>query len=149
MLAEMRIGLTAQDRRGVWAMGMCGSNFHCRHAWNGVQRPNDCKDGLDDIFGIQAVIAEIGSQNLKQMCMDAATVDSGQSVVRSLHVGGAFVALADGSVRFINEFVNSGPVIYEGFIGEDGPDSTLPTNLGVWQRLNIGSDGIEFELPGG
>ena len=32
MLAEMRVGLIRADRRGVWAMGMCGSNFHCRQA---------------------------------------------------------------------------------------------------------------------
>ena len=31
-LAELRVGLSEKDRRGVWAMGMCGSNIHCRHA---------------------------------------------------------------------------------------------------------------------
>jgi prepilin-type N-terminal cleavage/methylation domain-containing protein len=149
MLAEMRVGLSPKDRRGVWALGMCGSNFHCRHAWNGVQKPNDCKDGLDDTFGIQSVIDELGRPALQGECMDAATVDSGQSVVRSVHPDGAFIALADGSVRFISDFINSGPIIYEGFIGEKGADSTQPQNIGVWQRLNISADGIEFELSGG
>ena len=117
MLGEMRVGLSSQDRRGVWAMGMCGSNFHCRTAWNGATQPNDCKQGVDDIYDIQKVKDELGAATLQGECMDAATVDSGQSVIRSVHPGGAFVALADGSVRFITDFVDSGPIVYEGFVG--------------------------------
>jgi prepilin-type N-terminal cleavage/methylation domain-containing protein len=147
MLGEMRIGLSSQDRRGVWAMGMCGSNVLCRQAWNGATQPNDCKPGVDDTYDIQKVKDEVGDETLKQECMDAATVDSGQAVVRSLHIGGAFVALADGSVRFVSDFVNSGPIIYEGFVGQNGADSVKPENFGVWQRLNVSADGIQFEMP--
>ncbi|MBX3427226.1 MAG: DUF1559 domain-containing protein [Pirellulales bacterium] len=145
MLGEMRVGLHRFDRRGVWAMGMCGSNFHCRHAWNGATQPNDCKTGVDDTYGIQAVKDELGAATLINECMDAASVDSGQSVIRSVHVGGAFVALADASVRFITDFVDSGPIVYEAFVGRTAPPS--PSSLGVWQRLNISADGMTFEVP--
>ena len=90
----------------MWAMGMCGSNVHCRQAWNGATQPNDCKDGVDDIYDIRKVIDEVGEGTLRQECMHGATVDSGQSVVRSVHPGGAFVALADGSVRFVGDVVD-------------------------------------------
>jgi hypothetical protein len=145
MLAEMRVGLSAQDRRGVWAMGMCGSNIHCRQAWNGATQPNDCKSGVDDTYDIQKVKDELGPATLTNECMDAATVDSGQSVVRSMHTGGAFVALADGSVRFISDFVDSGPVIYEGFVGQNSPPTE--DTFRVWQRINVSSDSMIAELP--
>ena len=145
MLGEMRVGMSAQDRRGVWAMGMCGSNIHCRTAWNGATQPNDCKSGVDDIYDIQKVKDELGDATLAGECMDAATVDSGQSVVRSVHPGGAFVALADGSVRFITDFVDSGPIVYEGFVGQNGPPTE--ETFRVWQRLNVSADGMTLALP--
>jgi prepilin-type N-terminal cleavage/methylation domain-containing protein len=145
MLGEMRVGLSSQDRRGVWAMGMCGSNFHCRTAWNGATQPNDCKTGVDDVYDIQKVIDELGDATLKGECMDGATVDSGQSVIRSVHPGGAFVALADGSVRFITDFVDSGPVVYEGYVGQNG--APTEETFRVWQRLNVSADGMTLELP--
>jgi prepilin-type N-terminal cleavage/methylation domain-containing protein len=145
MLAELRVGLTSQDRRGVWAMGMCGSNFHCRHAWNGATQPNDCKAEIDDTFGIKPVRDELGVENLRALCMDGGEYDSGQSVVRSVHPGGAFVALADGSVRFISDFVDTGPVVEEAFVGaqKDVTENTFR----VWQRLNVSADGMAFEMP--
>lgn len=145
MLAEMRTGVSALDRRGVWAMGMCGSNIHCRHAWNGAQTPNDCKSGVDDIYDISKVFQELGEDALKADCMHAATVDSGQSVVRSLHAGGAFVALADGSVRFMSDFVDSADVVYEGFVGQNRPPTEA--TFRIWQRLNVSADSMVTELP--
>lgn len=146
MLAEMRVGLSSLDRRGVWAMGMCGSNIHCRQAWNGATQPNDCKSGVDDTYDIQKVKDELGAGTLASECMDAATVDSGQSVVRSTHTGGAFAALADGSVRFITDFVDSGPIIYEGFVGQNSPPTE--DTFRVWQRLNVSADSMTATFPG-
>ena len=107
LIGEMRVGLTENDRRGVWAMGLCGSNYHCRHASNGVNSPNSCGTGEDDVDGAQAIIDAIGRPAMMAECMDAATVDSGQSVMRSKHPGGIHVALADGSVQFIGRFYRS------------------------------------------
>jgi prepilin-type N-terminal cleavage/methylation domain-containing protein len=147
MLGELRTGFSQFDRRGVWAMGMCGSNFLCRQAWNGPSRPNTCSDGFDDVADIRKAIDDVGEAALEQQCMQAAEVNSGQSSVRSLHPGGAFVALADASVRFVSDFVDTGELIYEGFVGETGPPNPDVT-FRVWQRLNVGGDGMTFELPG-
>ena len=49
-----------------------------------------------------------------------------QQTARSLHTDGVSVALCDGSVRFISDFVQLG---------------TGPSNLGVWDKLNLSHDG--------
>jgi prepilin-type N-terminal cleavage/methylation domain-containing protein len=146
MLAEMRIGLGPRDRRGVWAMGMCGSNFHCRHAANGVSGPNDCK-GTDDIYGQPDILADVGAETLWSECMYTDTNASGQSVVRSLHVGGAFVAMADGSVRFASDFIEGGRIAGGAYIGSS-PADVADENFGVWQRLNVAADAKIVESAG-
>jgi prepilin-type processing-associated H-X9-DG protein len=78
--------------------------------------------------------------------MDADAVDSGQVVVRSLHVGGVYAAMADGSVRFISDFVETGAAVTGGYV--DGSVTGFQQNFSVWQRLNVSADGMVFELPG-
>ncbi len=142
MLAEMRVGLSPSDRRGVWAMGMCGSNFHCRHASNLVNAPSDCSQGADDVFGSQDIIAEVGDGQLLAECMHPGNANmSGQSVVRSLHPGGVQVAMVDGSVRFISDLIEAGLQGASAFIGQNA-DDVKPENFRVWQRLNVSSDGM-------
>jgi len=146
MLAEMRIGVSQNDRRGVWAMGMCGSNFHCRQA---AFVPNLCTPKIDDIKGADQLIAEMGQEQLKADCMmpqDGLDL-SGQSLVRSKHPGGANCALADASVRFISDFIDSGtlPSSEDGFIDDRPSDQTTSTMLGTWQRLNIPRDGYVID----
>lgn len=146
MLIEMRAGLSSTDRRGVWAMGMCGSNFHCRHAFNPAHGINDCQDGTDDIYGAGKI--GVDRSTLLAECMTAFDWGaSAQSTVRSLHVGGAFAAFADGSVHFLSDFIDVGGVQTGAFIGDGpaGPDGA-PRDInqlyfGVWQRLNAASDG--------
>jgi len=151
MLAEMRVGLSEIDPRGVWALGMCGSNYHCRHIWNGVNTINSCGGGDDDVYNASAIIADYGADNLRAECMlpDSSYSFSAQSVVRSVHVGGAFVALADASVRFISDFIEAGNMpsaagpSYK--IWSDAPgEPTNPQNFRVWQRLNVAGDGHQI-----
>jgi prepilin-type N-terminal cleavage/methylation domain-containing protein/prepilin-type processing-associated H-X9-DG protein len=149
MLAELRVGLGAADRRGVWAMGMCGSNFHCRQA---AFVPNLCT-GDDDVFEAGKLVAEVGQAQLEMECMlpcypDAACALSGQSLVKSRHPGGANCAMADASVRFIGDFVQSGRLLEseDGLIDAppsdtSGDNQITPDVLGTWQRLNISQDG--------
>ncbi|MEX2091117.1 MAG: DUF1559 domain-containing protein [Pirellulales bacterium] len=145
MLGEMRVGVSSKDRRGVWAMGMCGSNYHCRHVGYGI---NSCAGYEDDIYrSTDFVDVEVPRESLLQDCMmpDTATTLSGQSVVRSRHPGGAHCALADGSVRFMSDFIDGGGIITDGVInkkqGEQDFDQTDPNVFRVWQRLNVSRDG--------
>jgi hypothetical protein len=146
-LAEMRVGLSEIDPRGTWALGMCGSNFHCRHIWNGVNGPNSCNGFEDDVYNAAAIMAEYGLENYQTECMTADWTFSAQSTVRSTHPGGAYCALADGSVRFITDYIEAGNMpgaagpsykIYPGATG----DPTNPNVFRTWQRLNIAGDGM-------
>lgn len=147
-LAELRVGLSSTDRRGVWAMGMCGSNLHCRHA---AFVPNLCSPGIDDVYEFQKIINDIGEPQLNAECMmpckGGGCDASGQSLVRSRHPGGANCAMADASVRFISDFVESGTLYQteDGLIDDKPSDQTTSTALGTWQRLNISRDGYSIE----
>jgi prepilin-type N-terminal cleavage/methylation domain-containing protein/prepilin-type processing-associated H-X9-DG protein len=148
MLAELRVGLSENDRRGVWAMGMCGSNLHCRHA--GFV-PNLCSPGIDDVYEFQKIINDVGEGTLMGECMmpckGGGCDASGQSLVRSRHPGGANCAMVDASVRFISDFIESGTLYAseDGFIDDQPTDQTAATVLGTWQRLNIPRDGYPIE----
>ncbi len=141
MFAEMRVGIGEKDRRGVWAMSMCGSNFHCRHAWNGNGGVNSCGPGTDDMFNADDLIDEVGEERLLQECMMPFDGSSAQSTVRSLHPGGAMVAMADASVRFISDFIETNGGGYH-YIGFQSPNFSPETELKAWQRLNLSRDGL-------
>lgn len=141
MLAEMRVGLAPTDRRGVWAMGMCGSNFHCRHAGRSV---NSCGGKDDDVYGSADIQADVGEGRLRTECMmiDFAVDSSGQSVVRSRHPGGAQVAMADASVRLISDYVEQSGHDIGGLIGGPGNEADLDQDVfRTWRRLNVSRDG--------
>jgi prepilin-type processing-associated H-X9-DG protein len=145
MFGELRVGLSPRDRRGVWAMGMCGSNMHCRHAAFG---PNDCGGFNDDVYRYNEIVEDVPRDTLLSECMapDPNVAASGQTVVRSVHAGGANCALADGSVRFISDFVDAGSALRQlsAFIGQkDG--QTSDDALRTWQRLLISRDGLPIE----
>ena len=152
MIAEMRAGVTQRDRRGVWAMGMCGSSFHCRHV-QFAAAINPCGGGEDDVMGGKEIVADVGEGTLQADCMlpyqgggsgpFGSAEASGQSSVKSRHVGGAMVAMADASVRFISDFVDNGGMQGSaGFcIAAGDPLDITDGRFGVWQRLNASGDG--------
>lgn len=137
MIAELRAGVNSADRRGVWAMGMCGSNFHCRHV---NYAPNDCTPSNDDIQGGDDIIAMSSIEALSRECMgvDPGPDQSGQSVVRSLHPGGVNVGMADGSVQFITDFVQTGA----GYRADAYVENDVVNEIDflLWQRLNTSRD---------
>lgn len=142
LVAEMRAGLDKIDSRGVWALGLCGSNYHCRHANNFAPSVNGCPGG-DDVFLGAAIINAVGEARLTQECMavfDNPGAVSAQSSVRSSHPGGAVCGMADGSVRYITDFVESGII---GHVNEYS--SYYPDEFGVWQSLNHSFDGLVID----
>jgi prepilin-type N-terminal cleavage/methylation domain-containing protein len=149
MLAEMRVGIDERDRRGVWAMGMCASNLHCRHAGHAI---NDCAGSRDDILGGTQFASELTALNAQCMGVDTNVNASGQSTVKSQHPGGALVAMVDGSVLFLGDFIDFG-AITPGEIGEcigcppPNKDMIDPEYFRVWQRLNISRDDYALENP--
>ncbi len=151
LVAELRVGLSERDRRGVWAMGMCGSNIHCRCASKAI---NSCYSGDDDVYDFQNIIDDVGTGRLRGECMmpDTAVNFSGQSVVRSRHPGGANAAMADGSVHFLSDFLDQGNINDDGLIDAANPsgnptpsDDIYEGNFRVWQRLLISRDGYPVE----
>jgi prepilin-type N-terminal cleavage/methylation domain-containing protein len=161
MIAEMKVGITPRDRRGVWAMGMCGSSFHCRHIQLSAAI-NSCNGGDDDIFGAADIVADVGEATLRADCMLPETggsgsgsfavgIGSGQSSVKSRHPGGAMVALADASVRFMSDFTDNGSLSSGSFgfcigNGSDGAADVTDARFGVWQRLNASGDGKSVSM---
>lgn len=139
MLGELRVGLSPRDRRGTWAMGLCGSSIHCEHGANWVRSPNSCGFGDEDIRGGQDVIADVGEAAMQAECMGVSSWDySAQSVVRSTHPGFVHVAMADGSARSISDFIDTGAQTSGLKYSEE--------LYGAWQRLNCSADEFIVEL---
>jgi prepilin-type N-terminal cleavage/methylation domain-containing protein/prepilin-type processing-associated H-X9-DG protein len=140
MFGEIRIGLSANDRRGTWAMPMVGSNILAEQASNFGGGPNDCSPGTDDLTDMDKVIADVGEQNLIAECMLPGWFHSVSSVIRSRHPGGVQVAMCDASVRFITDNVHS-TVVGPGYSGQ----CPYADQWGVWQRLNSANDGYPVD----
>ncbi len=116
LINEVRIGLTGNDRRGTWAMGVGGSSITCGLAVGDSQVPNDNLECSDDIEDCQAVRIDLGIST-SQNCNDPSGMgkllmgcskDNGsqgwpnwQAQARSGHADGVNVCFGDGSVHFI------------------------------------------------
>ncbi|HZN37062.1 MAG TPA: DUF1559 domain-containing protein [Pirellulaceae bacterium] len=128
MVGEIRAGLSADDRRGTWALGTAGSSALIWHGFTGdANGPNAPNADADDIEGCSTLVATIGAARLlkeKMSCWEPCP--SWQAAPRSLHPTGVCVVLCDGSVQFISNSVQtSGPfgstmAAWDHFINSDG-----------------------------
>ena len=137
LLAEVRSGLNAADRRGVWAMGAPGSSTLWGHASDDAIGPNAVHpDGnSDNILGCNELtrIATLAVTFTEKMtCCGGCT--SSQAAPRSRHPGGVFVAMCDASGRFIRDEVEKGGTW----------DISLDDFL-TWQRLNASNDSLPID----
>ncbi len=135
LVAEIRIGLTDKDRRGVWAMGTAGASAMFWHGYGGdCNGPNPANDSSDDVEGCSTVIRTVGLDRMRQERMTCwEPCPSYQASARSQHVpGGVHAVFVDGSVHFIGDDVNT-----------TGPWGGC---CGVWDRLIASADGTPFQL---
>ena len=123
MIGEIRAGLTSKDVRGVWAMGHAGASLLAMYGSGGdANGPNACYANSDDVYCDMS----LGDANQAE-CMSCNPGYFAQATVRSQHVGGAFLAMCDGSVQFASDDVETS--------GEDGPWGS------VWDYMIGSADG--------
>mgnify|MGYP002780786776 CR=1 FL=1 len=131
MLNEVRIGLTENDRRGVWAMGLAGSSVTAAHSIGDATLPNDDGDKSDDIENCTDVKNAFAGVSIAQRDRMGCSEDNApnnwpnwQAQARSRHPGGLQAAMADGSVRFIQNAVTQD----------------------AWRRANSRNDGQTYSV---
>ena len=125
LVGELRVGISGRDRRGTWAMGAAGASALFWHGYGGdANGPNPCNSSADDIVGCSSLDQGI----LQRECMPCwFPCPSYQAASRSMHTDGVFVALCDGSVRFISNYIaNSG---------------VFGSSPSVWDRIVTSNDG--------
>jgi len=138
LLGEVRVGLVAEDRRGTWALDGPGASALWAHGISDDVGPNPCNDNSDDMVDCNLLTTNAGGANVtRAACMTCAgTAGNRQAAPRSQHRGGIHVTMADGSVRFISNYIEKGT----------GPNSntstpSLTTGFLCWQRLCASQDG--------
>ena len=105
LINEVRVGVTAADHRGTWALGLMGASL------TGAARdynpgPNNRMDQADEFQGCSAFwYPGIGSKDGMGCINDPGAINAGANA-RSLHPGGVNSAFCDGSVRFIKNTVD-------------------------------------------
>ena len=115
MFTEVRVGVSEKDPRGVWAMGFPGSSVTAANAIGDCPTPNDTSETSDDIQGCpRFYYPGIGTRDSMGCATGVANLGwpSWQAQARSRHHGGLNVGFADGSVRFIGNYINQGTWFY-------------------------------------
>jgi prepilin-type N-terminal cleavage/methylation domain-containing protein len=149
LVAEIRIGVSELDRRGVWAMGHSGSSNLTWHGWSGdCNGPNPTNPRSDDIFGCDKLIDSLGGldgegnatlQKERMSCWYPCP--SYQACPRSKHApGGIHVVMCDGAVRWIDDSISTSGEFGEYEIGG------VKGAVAVWDRLISSQDGIPVGL---
>ncbi len=146
LLGELRAGISTNDRRGAWALSGPGSSSLWGHASDDCPRPNASEIGSDNLLDCDAIAASAGGvESLASQGMGCCTGASNtQGGLRSTHTGGVTICLADGSVRFINDMIETtvSPWYWQDSLTTF---STNPDNFKVWQRLNASCDGLPVD----
>lgn len=110
MLGEIRTGVSETDGRGVWALGHAGASLLAKFGAGGDDGgPNNCQPLSDDVYAPE-VCPTSGKEysDGKAACMNCAGGGGyDQATARSAHPGGVHIAMADGSVQFISDDIES------------------------------------------
>jgi prepilin-type processing-associated H-X9-DG protein len=115
MFTELRSGVNAQDPRGCWALGYPGSSVTAANAIGDCLTPNNDSEDADDVSGCPNFkYAGIGLKDQMGCGVDLLgfSYPSWQAQSRSMHPGQVSVCFADGSVRFISNYVSPATWFY-------------------------------------
>ena len=109
LLAEVRAGINQYDSRGTWAMGNAGASALFGYGYSDANSPNDCRIDSDDLKSCNYLRnTDPRDEELIKECMGCCQGQgSWQATTRSQHIGGVFVAFADGSVHFISNWIET------------------------------------------
>ncbi len=137
MFNEVRAGMNDKDRRGVWAMGVCGSSVTAALGVGDSVSPNDNLEYSDDIENCNDArqAGGYGNNGLAKFRMGCSNDNlsknwpNWQSNARSTHPGGVGCCFADGSVRFL--FNNITSAIWVAINSRDD-GIVLPNNFGIY-----------------
>ena len=130
LVGEIRAGIVPFDCRGVWAMSGGPSALWCHGYIGDDNGPNASSNAGDDVLSGDEIRKAVGASDGVELakrgmpCSDF-SLANWQQTARSLHPSGVNVCLADGSVRFISDFIELG---------------TDQEHLGVWDELNLSND---------
>ncbi|MFO0865695.1 MAG: DUF1559 domain-containing protein [Gemmataceae bacterium] len=97
LVDEFRIGPSANDIRGTWAMGMTGASVSAGNGRIDTPTPNASMSGGDDIQGCD------DRNDIGMGCCSGC--NSWQVTAKSRHTGGVQAVFADGHVQFISNSV--------------------------------------------
>ncbi len=152
IVGEVRAGVSPDDPRGVWALGMAGASLVAGYGSNRcLNSDTPCNPAFptgDDDNGPNACFPSAGGDNGTGIpdhtdasaavdCMAGEPVgEGGQATFRSVHPNGVNVAFADNSVHFIANSVETA--------GMDG--SPWPDFWPVWDRLIASQDRHSVDL---
>lgn len=136
MISEVRVGLVEIDYRGTWALGLPGASSLWGHGFTGdANGPNACNLRSDDIrtcTQVQQAMGGIPATQVECMTCWEGCTQSWQATARTKHPGGIHAALADASVHYVSNWVESS--------GEYG------AAIALWDRFNTSNDGIAIDM---
>ena len=139
ILLELRAGITPYDGRGVWALGQPGASSLWAHGgyFHDANGPNSPCATADDVINCAQIRnATGGADALGRKGMGCWPGGGGEwwqgAAPRSMHAGGIFMAMADGSVQWVSDFIDVMP--------------SWPGSFSVWDRLMLSADGMTVNV---
>ena len=131
LIGELRAGLTDGDPRGVWALSGGSTSFWAHGCSGDCAGPNNNQFLLaDDSQACPKVQAEVGGEAIaRDLGMSCSRDDwpNFQQAMRSMHPGGVYTCMGDGSIKFISDYIDV--------------SANDCTRVSIWDALNLSNDG--------
>ncbi len=123
-IEEIRAGVHALDRRGVWSLGFPGCSVTVAHGITGNRGPNAGADSIQGCAALTAELPDLGG--LGMPCSGNPQMEiCEQATSRSMHSGGVNLGMADGSAHFVSDAVDPN----------------------VWHQMHKRDNQTSFKLP--